>query len=335
MTTIHTPTAPLPPLLPLPAVAHAPSTPGKGTGTIPPRTPRTPLTPITQRVNELVPDTITPDRKYPISLNKKGKLTVQLTPGAKEARDVIYMFRKKSTGEALIGYTEQTVGKRMQGYNSAFRSETSQKGQMPLPQAVREAPDDFEFGILVRSDGTIPIGRLEERCIELKNSIENGYNQRSGGGGAHSQNPIDPEKADEIVKNLFAEFSSPKKTPLKKEGKRVVAPLSPASKKAKGVVYVYYNTVTKQRYVGKTIRTLMKRTSEHLHYAAHPEKDAGKAPLYEAIRKDAENIHLGILYKAEQGDEDYLCAVEKAFIERYNSYENGYNQNAGTAAPEQ
>ena len=312
----------------LPPPAAAPSTPV--------RTPvkqDPPVTPTTARLDELVPPTVTPEKLYSIG-SKKGKLTLQLTPGARSARDVIYMFRQKSTGKALIGYTEQTMGRRAHGYNSAFRHPDSQKGKMPLPAAVRENPDDFEFGILVHSDGSVPIGRLEERCIELKDALDNGFNQRHGGGGSHSQPAVDPEKADKLVKNLMEKFSSPQKTPLKKvaEG-RVVAPLSPTSKKAKNVVYVYYNATTQERYVGKTIRTLAKRTSEHLHHAAHPEKAAGKAPLYDAIRENAENIHLGILYKAREGDEDYLCTIEKAFIKRYNSFEAGYNRNGGTAAP--
>ena len=122
---------------------------------------------------------------------------------------------------------------------------------------------------------------------------------------------------------------SPQKKPIVKTKKGFKACLSPHSKKTKKDIYVFKNSNTGERYVGKTIRELRKRMSEHMHYAAHPEKDTGKGPLYKGIRSDHTSIDVGILYQVPKDQENMIDEIEKAFIKHYDSSNNGYNGNSG------
>jgi hypothetical protein len=292
----------------------------------------TPATPVSKRIQELVPSTITPKKLYPIGENDSGKLSLLLTPTAANARNVIYMFREKSTGRTLIGYTETTMRKRAYGYNSAFRSETSDKGKMELPKAVRANPDDFEFGILVEApEGEeLPIGRLEAACIKVKNSVKHGFNQNNGGGGGTKQKPLDPERVEAIAKEVFEQYITPPRTALKKkENDRMASQCTPTTTKARHIVYAFVNRETEERYVGTTSQTFGKRISQHCSNAGCPDKSRGQGPLYDALRDEGENFDVCILYRAKKGDEAGCYEMEKRFIKHYQSNITGYNQNAG------
>lgn len=292
-----------------------------------------PLTPKKSKIQALVDQNKTPEKTYDVKVDESGWVSLPLTPGAKKAANIIYMFRSKSTKRVLIGKTEGTAAKRVSGYVSTFNHPEKDKGKLPLPRAVQANPTDFEFGILCKSPLDVDLGALEQSYEELKGAITHGFNERKGGGGGHARKAdkenITPEKVDEVRKALFQNFSSPVKKPIRKTETGYTVPLSPNSKKTKKVIYVFKNRVTGERYVGKTLRELRKRISEHMHYAKHPEKDTGKTALYEAIRKDHASIDVGILYSIPKEQEGMSDEIEKAFIAHYDSDNTGYNGNAG------
>jgi predicted GIY-YIG superfamily endonuclease len=276
-------------------------------------------------VKKFVEENPTPLKKYSIE-EENGWISLPLTPGAKSQARVIYMFRSKSDGKVLIGKTEAKVGKRVSQYVSSFNHPEKERGNLPLPMAVRNNPRDFEFGILAHVSEDLDLGAIEAAYINVKKALTHGYNQRNGGGGGHARPKVSKEKTDATIKNLFADFTSPEKKPLKKDKKGVSLPLSAKTKKTKQAIYVFKSQ--EKRYIGKTIREVSKRVSEHLHFANHPEKERGKKPLYQDMR--TQDFSFGLLYKAKKGDEDVnLDAIEKAFIEYYDSTKTGYNGNKG------
>ncbi len=281
-------------------------------------------------VQRIVATHTTPPKTYEVTADKNGWISLQLTPGAKKQANIIYMWRRKSDKKVLIGMTETTCAKRVSGYLYCMNHPEKKKGKLALPQAVRENPTDFEFGILCKSPDDVDLGALESAYIKMKNAMTHGFNKRNGGGGARARKKKPTaEQIENARKEVFANFQSPPKKGIKKTAKGYQVELSPKTKKLKNVVYVFKNNVTGERYVGKTIRTLSKRSSEHCHHAAHENNDEGKAPLYNAIRADHKAISVGVLCQLEEGKESLIDAMEKAFIDHYDSYHNGYNQNGG------
>ena len=292
------------------------------------------ITPRTKRARAAISRNTTPEKTYGIKVDAKGKHTLELTPGVKKVSRVIYMFRRKSDGKVLIGKTEGPVAKRASSYMSSVNHPEKDRGKLPLPAAVRKNPDDFEFGILCKDTDGIDLEVLEREYIEAKNALVHGFNQRRGGGGSHAASPatpITPERIKRVCTGIIKDFISPpdKKEVIKKANGKFQVKFSPNSKKSKKVIYVFKNTATGERYVGRTMRELNKRISEHLHYASRAEKDAGKAPLQEAIREDHSVISTGILYHVPEDQEDMIDDIEKAFIKHYNSVDKGYNRNEG------
>ena len=276
--------------------------------------------------SQIAQENPTPLKTYKFDPN----CSVKLTPTTKKVKRVIYMIRRKSDGKSYIGKTETTLSKRISAYHTSFNKPESTKGQMPLPKAVRENPENFEFGVLYVAKEGEDLPRLETAFINIQKEKRPLFNQRSGGGGGRSRKkPVNSDLIKKMTGEIISKFVSPKKKPIvtTEKGQRVL--FSPEDKKAKGVIYVFKNMQNGERYIGKTIREINKRISEHLHYARHPEKDAGKAPLQQAIRLDASKIEVGILYHVKEDQMDHIDSIEKAFIEYYQSHKTGYNQNAG------
>lgn len=89
--------------------------------------------------------------------------------------------------------------------------------------------------------------------------------------------------------------------------------------KCYGIVYCLENTINNKRYIGVTTRTLQKRFDEHC-----------KADSYigKAIRKyGAENFQKYVLDQA--GSHAELCDLEIYYIEKYDTYHQGYNLTLG------
>lgn len=287
------------------------------------------LSPGTKKIKQLVDTNSTPKKKYPV-VETDTSIALLLSPGVKKQTNVIYMFRSKSTQKVLIGKTESTVAKRTSGYVSTFNHPETEKGKLPLPKAVQDNPEDFEFGVLCKAPGDVDLGALEAAFIDKKEALTHGFNQRKGGGGGRKRKKTaaTAKKTEEAKVKIFKSFVSPKKKPIVKTKKGLQVQLSPNSKKTKNVIYVFKNNVTGERYVGKTIRELNKRMSEHMHFAKRKDKENGKKELYQDIRRFPDKFSVGILYKAPSEDID-LDVIERAFIAHYDSVKEGYNKNAG------
>lgn len=86
-----------------------------------------------------------------------------------------------------------------------------------------------------------------------------------------------------------------------------------------GCVYCIENTLNGKRYIGITTRTIKERFVEHCK---------AKSYIGKAIRKyGVENFKLYELAVANSREE--LCNLEVYYIEKYNTFKNGYNQTIG------
>lgn len=89
--------------------------------------------------------------------------------------------------------------------------------------------------------------------------------------------------------------------------------------KKAGCVYCIENTLDGKRYIGITTRTIKERFAEHCK---------AKSYIGKAIRKyGVENFKLYELAVANSREE--LCNLEVYYIEKYNTFKNGYNQTIG------
>ena len=93
----------------------------------------------------------------------------------------------------------------------------------------------------------------------------------------------------------------------------------------KGKLYKITNTINNKVYIGKTYKTIEQRFKEHIRSSM--KKIQKHRPLYNAMNKygtDKFSIELINIY--EQG---LLEEMEIEFIEKYDSYHNGYNATLG------
>lgn len=89
--------------------------------------------------------------------------------------------------------------------------------------------------------------------------------------------------------------------------------------KKSGCVYCIENALNGKRYIGITTRTIKERFAEHCK---------AKSYIGKAIRKyGVENFKLYELAVANSREE--LCDLEVYYIEKYNTFKNGYNQTIG------
>lgn len=92
-----------------------------------------------------------------------------------------------------------------------------------------------------------------------------------------------------------------------------------------GFIYKVTNDINEKIYVGQTAFSIEERWSEHLKDRL--QQKSKNRPLYNAMNK------YGIEhFKIEQIEEcplEQLSEREIHWIEYYNSYENGYNENRG------
>jgi group I intron endonuclease len=90
-----------------------------------------------------------------------------------------------------------------------------------------------------------------------------------------------------------------------------------------GTVYLITNLINDNKYVGQTVMQLNKRWLAHIQES----KTYSERPLYRAINKyGIENFKIKIL---EECNEDVLSDREIYWIEKLNTYHNGYNATTG------
>ncbi len=90
-----------------------------------------------------------------------------------------------------------------------------------------------------------------------------------------------------------------------------------------GTIYLITNLINDNKYVGQTVMQLNKRWLAHIQES----KTYSERPLYRAINKyGIENFKIKIL---EECNEDVLSDREIYWIEKLNTYHNGYNATTG------
>ena len=98
----------------------------------------------------------------------------------------------------------------------------------------------------------------------------------------------------------------------------------------KGGIYLFTNIINNKHYVGQAI-SLRKRLRSHLGNLIHNRYDN---PLYRAINKyGIDNFDISIIEIVEIEDikllRKTLDNLEVFYIDKYDSYKNGYNQTKG------
>lgn len=92
------------------------------------------------------------------------------------------------------------------------------------------------------------------------------------------------------------------------------------------IIYCIRNKVNDKRYIGVTKHAIEKRFKQHLYAAAWRTNSSTK--LFNAIRKHgSKSFYVELIAECE----DYHVAFEreKHYIEKYNSYHEGYNSTMG------
>lgn len=100
------------------------------------------------------------------------------------------------------------------------------------------------------------------------------------------------------------------------------------SKKIYGYIYKITNKINQKIYIGQTSRTIAIRWKDHCSVAYRKTSKDYNLPLYRAIRKyGTENFLIEEVDYAFSQEE--LDLKEIQYIEKYNSYYNGYNASLG------
>ena len=92
-----------------------------------------------------------------------------------------------------------------------------------------------------------------------------------------------------------------------------------------GEIYMIKNIVTGDSYIGQTTKSGIKRYRQHLKSSRNKNK---KLPLYEDFRKYGKDNMVLIILEDNVPEED-LCRLEKYYIEKYNTFQSGYNNTYG------
>lgn len=94
----------------------------------------------------------------------------------------------------------------------------------------------------------------------------------------------------------------------------------------KGSLYIIRNTINDKVYVGQTTMSIQERFKSHLKPSVQKQRRTYK--LYNAMRKyGSDNFYIEML--KDNIPVEYLDKLEIEFIEKYDSYYNGYNSTKG------
>lgn len=94
----------------------------------------------------------------------------------------------------------------------------------------------------------------------------------------------------------------------------------------KGLIYIIKNNVNKKVYIGKTYNNLTTRFNEHLRDSR--KKRCENRAIYSAINKHGEDSFFIELLE-DNIEEELLEEREIYYINKYDSYKNGYNCTLG------
>ena len=268
-----------------------------------------------------------PTKYYPVAPD----FTVKLTPTAKKVQDAVYKFRRKSDNASYVGMAS-LVQKRVTNHTYTFRHPEKDVGQSELAKAVRENPEDFEFGILVTKDDvadkSLSLGELEAIFIEFQRQKGPLFNTRKGGGGgsAAPQTRASTRSQKEVSELVAKLYTSPEKSyPLDTRTYKVL--LTPSAKGDLYVIKRITEDASVKRYVGKTERPIRARMAEHSHYTRSKAKQLSQSELYTDMRTFPEQFEIKLL-DSKQFNEQDIDMLERGLIEFFPKDEL-YNKNSG------
>jgi len=100
-----------------------------------------------------------------------------------------------------------------------------------------------------------------------------------------------------------------------------------------GIIYLIINKINDKKYIGKTSRPLSKRIAEH-KYDSQIYSNKNKTYLHRAMNKYGfDNFEFNILEKIQSDNlkefNDELNKLEIYYINKFNTYNNGYNITLG------
>jgi predicted GIY-YIG superfamily endonuclease len=245
--------------------------------------------------NNLLIENINIRKWYPLSKRADDRIQVDLTPIGANKNRIIYVFRNKSTGELYIGKTSQLVKKRVSQHVHAFNNPHRDIGKLPLPKAVREHPERFEFSILYEAKIYEDLSWWERAFIIANESSKFGYNSTAGGEGGEGRKPLAERDVNLVPPpspGLAGRFPSKYYYFNQKKDGSISLLLTPSVKDKKPRIYLCIDDKG-EGYVGKTEQAFSKRMAQHLYNANHPERDSGQGDLYDSIRQ--KRVKVGVL----------------------------------------
>lgn len=92
-----------------------------------------------------------------------------------------------------------------------------------------------------------------------------------------------------------------------------------------GYIYCITNLINNKKYIGKTIYSIDKRWRQHINDSK--KNTCELRPLYKAMNKYG--IDNFTIKELEQCDDQLLSIKEQYWIDKYNTYQNGYNATLG------
>ena len=103
-------------------------------------------------------------------------------------------------------------------------------------------------------------------------------------------------------------------------------------KQATNLIYMHYNQISGKSYIGLTTRTMTKRWLQHCSDAYKTDKDnnyISQVKFHKAIRKYGIDTWLHVELYSGTSSNMSLQDLEIYYIEKHNTYYNGYNSTLG------
>ena len=235
-----------------------------------------------------------------------------------------YIYKNKKDGKSYVGISTNPYKRTSQHANAKGKK----REQTPICQAIKN--EDMQFGILLhltKENLTKEIfgdkdfsslkesekryilavfAEIERQYIQMRNSKEEGYNRSRGGEG--------------VSRRLFQDESqtSEFRSPMKRKMPKKTYPMSPSSKRFRGVpkkrnvIYAITEKSTEKEstekiYIGQTSQMLCQRAAQHSSLA----RAKDQRPVYETMRSNR-NVNLSILQ--ENVPLEHLDRSEKGAI---------------------
>ena len=87
-----------------------------------------------------------------------------------------------------------------------------------------------------------------------------------------------------------------------------------------------YKETCKQRYIGETKRSLVKRLSEHKGFISSLFPTKAKGIHFNKSGHSVDDVRITILEKMKTSDDEYRKERERYLINKFNTFHNGINR---------